>query len=93
MDARHGRRADQGNRETKGKIVWLDSGAVMEWERPTAAAQDANRRNERWLRKARGTHFLPTPFLWKQGTEHRLLPVSTGKEKSNHGLNDKPENP
>ena len=49
MDARHGRRADHGNRETKGKNAWLHPGAVTEWERPKAAAQDANRRLERWL--------------------------------------------
>ena len=40
---RHGRCADRKNQEIMEYIVWLDSGAVMEWERLTAAAQDANR--------------------------------------------------
>ena len=89
---RHGRCADRENREIMVKIVWLDSDAVMEWERPAAAAQDANRRWTRWLRKTFGTHFLPKPFLVEAG-RRKPFPASTGKKESNHGLNDKPENP
>ena len=55
---RHGRCADRKNQEIMEYIVWLDSGAVMEWERLTAAAQDANRQCAQWFRKASGTHFL-----------------------------------
>ena len=68
-----------GNRETKANILWLDSGAVTEWERLTAAAQDANRRWTRWLRKALGTHFLPKPFLVEAG--RRMLPRFHRKEE------------
>lgn len=88
MDARHGRRADHGNRETKGKIAWLHTGAVTEWERPKAAAQDANRRLKRWFCKPQGTRFLPR---FPSGGMEKT--ASAGGEKSNHRLNDKPENP
>ena len=84
---RHGRCADRENREIMVKIVWLDSGAVMEWERPAAAAQDANRRWTRWFFKASGMHFLPCfpPAETKRQPFRR-------EEKSNHGLNGKPDN-
>ena len=85
---RHGRCADRKNREIMEYIVWLDSGAVMEWERLTAAAQDANRQCAQWFRKASETHFLP--WFPPAETEKTALPP---EGKSNHGLNDKPDNP
>ncbi len=85
---RHGRCVDRENREIMEFIVWLDSGAVMEWERLTAAAQDANRQCAQWFRKASETHFLP--WFLPAETEKTALPP---EGKSNHGLNDKPDNP
>ena len=80
---RHGRCVDRENREIRASIVWLNSDAVMEWERPTAAAQDANRRWTRWFFKASGTHFLPCSFP----AERKNLPTRGGRKNLDQGWN------
>ena len=62
--------------------------AVTDWERPAAAAQDANRRSADWFHKAPGTHFLPG---FPPAEQEKA--ASAGGKNSNHGLNDKPEKP